>query len=153
MKRLLLIIIALCAIGYGGAQTIALGERTPRIKRAKWLNGNTPTEKDFTYIEFIISTSQPCRATVERIHTHLADKKSVSIVLISHESATEISEWVTKYITSSSGVIVDDTAIREAFGVKYAPFAVILDRKRRALWFGNPQILKKEQIDELITTK
>ena len=153
MKRLLLIIIALCAIGYGGAQTIALGERTPRIKRAKWLNGNTPTEKDFTYIEFIISTSQPCRATVERIHTHLADKKSVSIVLISHESATEISEWVTKYITPSSGVIVDDTAIREAFGVKYAPFAVILDRKRRALWFGNPQILKKEQIDELITTK
>ena len=153
MKRLLLIIIALCAIGYGGAQTIALGERTPRIKRVKWLNGNTPTEKDFTYIEFIISTSQPCRATVERIHTHLADKKSVSIVLISHESATEISEWVTKYITSSSGVIVDDTAIREAFGVKYAPFAVILDRKRRALWFGNPQILKKEQIDELITTK
>ena len=153
MKRLLLIIIALCAIGYGGAQTIALGERTPRIKRAKWLNGNTPTEKDFTYIEFIISTSQPCRATVERIHTHLADKKSVSIVLISHESATEISEWVTKYITPSSGVIVDDTVIRDAFGVKYAPFAVILDRKRRALWFGNPQILKKEQIDELITTK
>lgn len=153
MKRLLLIIIALCAIGYGGAQTIALGERTPRIKRAKWLNGNTPTEKDFTYIEFIISTSQPCRATVERIHRHLADKKSVSIVLISHESATEISEWVTKYITSSSGVIVDDTAIREAFGVKYAPFAVILDRKRRALWFGNPQILEEEQIERLLTTK
>ncbi len=153
MKRFLLIIIALCAIGYGGAQTIALGERTPRIKSAKWLNGNIPAENDFTYIEFIISASQPCRATVERVHTHLADKKSVNIVLISHESATEISEWVTKYISPSSGIIVDDTTIRKGFGVKYAPFAVIIDRKRRALWFGNPQILSKEQIEQLITTK
>lgn len=150
MKRLLLIIVALCAIGYGGAQTIALNERTPRIKKAKWLNGNTPSKSRFTYIEFIHSASMPCRVTVERTFNYLSSRNDVNFILVSHESATEIDKWVMRYITPSSGVIVDDETIRKNFGVRYAPFAVIIDHKRRALWFGNPQQLDREMIYEII---
>lgn len=150
MKRFLLIIIALYAIGYGSAQTIALGERTPRIKKVKWLNGNAPAEGKFTYIEFIHSASIPCRMTVERTYSYLEGYKGVRYVLISHESATDIDKWVMKYITPTSGVIVDDEHIRQDFGVRYAPFAVILDHKRRALWFGNPRLLNPQMIENLI---
>ena len=150
MKRLLIIIIALCTIGYCQAQTIALGERTPRIKKAKWLNGNTPEKSDYTYIEFILSKSVPCRTTVEHLYAYISKKPNINFVLISHESATEIDQWVTNYISSSSGIIIDDEKIRQEFGVKYAPFAVIIDQKRRALWFGNPQLLEIKQIEELI---
>lgn len=150
MKRLLFAVIALMAFASADAQTIALGERVPRIKSAKWLNGNTPKKRAFTYIEFIHSASKPCRNTVERVAAHLATKRSVNIVLVSHESATEIAEWVMTHITPSSGVIVDDKHIRHYFGVQYAPFAVIVDHKRRALWFGNPQRLDKDMLDSLI---
>ncbi len=131
------------------AQTISLGERTPRLKKAKWLNGYTPEKSDFTYIEFIHSASIPCRNSAERIHKIIKGLGNTTFILISHQSATEISHWVTEHIDTHSGVIIEDTRIRTSFGVNYAPYAVILDHKRRALWFGNPQILNRITIEKL----
>ena len=132
------------------AQTIALGERTPRFKKAKWLNGNIPQKCDFTYIEFIHSASAPCQQSAKRIYNIINEFESCAFILISHQSATEIDSWVTAYISPHSGVIIDDDRIRNSFGVNYAPYAVILDHKRRALWFGNPQLLEKQTIKKLI---
>lgn len=133
------------------AQTIALGESTPRIKKAKWLNGSQPKATDFTYIEFIHSASTSCRNSAERIHKILKEFDNTSFVLISHQDASEIDLWVTNIIDKKSGVIVDDYKIRNSFGVNYAPYAVILDHKCRALWFGNPQLLDKKSLEELLT--
>ena len=153
MSRILYIVMALCtllSVARTEAQTIALGERTPRIKNAKWLDGNTPQQCDFTYIEFIHSASIPCRQTVERIHGIIKKFDNTAFVLISHQNASEIDHWVTEHIDTRSGVIIDDSHIRTSFGVNYAPYAVILDHKRRALWFGNPQLLNREIIEKLI---
>lgn len=133
------------------AQTISLVERTPRLKKAKWLNGNQPQKSDLTYIEFIHSASLPCRKSAERIYGIIKEFNNIAFILISHQSATEIDEWVTHHINERSGVIVDDTHIRTSFGVNYAPYAVILDHKHRALWFGNPQLLNREAIEKLVT--
>ena len=133
------------------AQTISLGERTPRLKKAKWLNGNQPQKSDFSYIEFIHSASLPCRKSAERIYGIIKEFNNIAFILISHQSATEIDEWVTHHINERSGVIVDDTHIRTSFGVNYAPYAVILDHKHRALWFGNPQLLNREAIEKLVS--
>ena len=132
------------------AQTIALGERTPRFKKAKWLNGNIPQKCDFTYIEFIHSASIPCRNSAERLHKIVNEVGNIAFVLISNQSASEIDDWVTQHISKHSGVIVDDTNIRHSFGVNYAPYSVILDHKRRALWFGNPQLLDRKAIEKLV---
>ena len=75
----------------------------------------------------------------------------MTFVLISHQSLTDIDNWVTEHIDTHSGVIIEDSRIRTSFGVNYAPYAVILDHKRRALWFGNPQFLDKNKIEKLIT--
>lgn len=156
MKQVLHIVIALVALCFSistEAQTISLGERTPRIKKAKWLNGNQPQKCDFTYIEFIHSASISCRNSAERIYGIINSFDNVAFVLVSHQSATEIDEWVTHHINERSGVIVDDRHIRTSFGVNYAPYAVILDHKNRALWFGNPQRLDRTKIEEVVTTE
>ena len=74
----------------------------------------------------------------------------MAFVLVSHQSASEIDNWVTHYLTPRSGVVIDDTQIRTSFGVNYAPYAVILDHKRRALWFGNPQLLNRKMIGKIV---
>ena len=153
MKRLFYVviaIIALCSSTNASAQTIALGERTPRVKKANWLNGNMPKKCDFTYIEFILSGSAPCRNSAERIHKIVNEFNNIAFVLISHQEASDIDHWVTDHINPTSGVIVNDERIRTSFGVNYAPYGVILDHKRRALWFGNPQLLEKKTIEKLI---
>ena len=152
MRRILYIAVAITLLfsaTNAEAQTIALGERTPRVKNAKWLNGNIPQKCDFTYIEFIHSASTPCRTSAERIHKIINEFGNIAFVLISHQDASDIDHWVTEYIGPKSGVIVDDNRIRISFGVNYAPYGVILDHKRRALWFGNPQLLDKQTIEKL----
>ena len=152
MSRIFYIFVALCAllsVSSVEAQTIALGERTPRVKNAKWLNGNVPQKSDFTYIEFIHSASLPCRSSAERIHKIINELDNIAFVLISHQDASVIDPWVTEHIGKRSGVIVDDERIRTSFGVNYAPYGVILDHKRRALWFGNPQLLNRTTIEKL----
>ena len=151
-KSIILTIVALisfCSITT--AQTIAIGEKTPRFKNERWLNGNKPIQGEFTYIEFIHSASIPCRRSAERIYAITSQFENVSFVLISHQSASEVDSWVTTYINSRAGVIIDDENIRASFGVNYAPYAVILDSKRRALWFGNPKLLDSKTLKKLFT--
>lgn len=153
MRRILYIAVAITLLfsaTNAEAQTIALGERTPRIKKAKWLNGNIPQKGLLTYIEFIHSASTPCRTSAERIHNIINDFDNIAFVLISHQDASEIDHWVTEHISPMSGVIVDDSHIRNSFGVNYAPYGVIIDHKRRALWFGNPQLLDRKTIEKII---
>ena len=152
MSRFYYILATLCLLlsaASAEAQTIALGERTPRVKKAKWLNGNIPQKCDFIYIEFIHSASAPCRSSAERLHNIVNEFDNIAFVLISHQDASIIDPWVTEHIDPKSGVIVDDGRIRTSFGVNYAPYAVILDHKRRALWFGNPQLLNRTTIEKL----
>ena len=148
--------IALCALFVAStsqAQTIALGERTPRVKQAKWLDGKVPPKNKFTYIEFIHSASQPCRLSAERIFKIVNEFDNISFVLISHQKLTEIDAWVLNFVGERSGVIIEDSSIRQSFGVNYAPYAVVLDNKRRALWFGNPRLLDRKKIEQIVTNK
>ena len=149
--RVISLIVALVMLcGVADAQTILLGERTPRFRQAKWLDGNEPKSCDFVCIEFVHSASLPCRQSVERLHQMVNSFDNMAFVMISHQSLTEIDSWVVKHIDKRSGVIFDDRAIRASFGVNYVPYAVIIDRKRRALWFGNPQLLDRAMIEKLI---
>lgn len=156
MSRFFQILIALCALFVAStiqAQTIALGERTPRVKQAKWLDGKVPPKNKFTYIEFIHSASQPCRLSAERIFKILNEFDNISFVLISHQKLTEVDAWVLNFVGERSGVIIEDRSIRQSFGVNYAPYAVVLDHKRRALWFGNPRLLDRKKIEQIVTNK
>ncbi len=148
--RLLLLLCLLLSTYVAGAQTIALRERAPRIKKAKWFNSSKPPKSDFTFVEFIHSASVPCRQSAERICKIVSELPNTTFIMVTHQNASEIDGWVTECAKSRVGVIVDDINIRTSFGVNYAPYAVILDHKRRALWFGNPQLLDRTTIDKIV---
>lgn len=152
IKRIISIIVAVVALcNIASAQTIALDEKTPRLRRdAKWLNDHRPEKSEFTYLAFIHSASISCQASTEFIYNILNKYDNVTFILISHQSAENIDQWVSEYQGTHSGVIVDDTHTRTSFGVNYAPYAVLLNHKRRAIWFGNPQLLDARIIEELL---
>lgn len=144
--------VALCtllSISRVEAQTISLGERTPRVKKAVWLDEQKPVKLGFTYVEFIHSASPTCRNTASRIYQIVSSLGNMTFVLVSHQTAEELDPWVKAYVGPYTGVVVADNRIRNSYGVNYAPYAVILDSKRRALWFGNPQLLDREMIENL----
>lgn len=149
--RLTLVLFALLAVVGAGAQTIALSERAPRIKKAKWFNSAKPPKSDFAFVEFVHSASAPCRQSVERICKIVEELPNTSFIIVTHQSAAEVDSWVTDCAKDRVGIIVEDSRIRNSFGVNYAPYAVILDGKRRALWFGNPQRLDRKTIDKIMT--
>ena len=151
MKRFAVIIIALLSFAVTEAQTIALGERTPRLKDVKWLNGNIPAKSAYTYIGFIHSASRPCQYWVESIHKSLSKIENIAFVFVSREGASDIEQWVMKYLSPNSGVIVEGESFSRSFGINYVPFAVIVDNKRRALWFGNPRMLDKDTVERIFT--
>ena len=101
MSKFPFILIALCAlfsIAKTEAQTIALGERTPRVKQAKWLDGKVPPKNEFTYIEFIHSASTSCRKSTEQIYKTISNFDNISFVLISHQKLADIDSWVLDYV-------------------------------------------------------
>lgn len=153
MSRIFYILVAFCtlfSISEMEAQTISLGERTPRVKKVKWLDGNVPEKREFTYIEFIYSASVTCRNTAEHVYNILNELGNTTFILISHQNADDVDPWVKGVVGPYSGVIVEDNHIRSSYGVNYAPYAVILDHKRRALWFGNPQLLDRKYIEHIL---
>ena len=137
-----------------GAQNIALGERTPHIKakKTRWLDGHKPTPHAYTYIEFIHSKSEPCRLSAERIASIADNIDNMSVVLVTKEEGAGLAEWARKFSHNSTGVIVLGSDYFDRYNVKYAPFGVMI-HKRRAIWFGNPRLLNKELIEKLTNTK
>lgn len=149
--RLSFALFALLFIAKAGAQTIALGERVPRIKKVKWLGENIPPKSEFTIVEFVHSASVPCRQSVERISGIVDEHANISLMLVTHQSESHIDDWLKGCVTPRVGVVVEDNLIRTSFGVNYAPYVVILNRKRKALWFGNPQQLDSRTLDKIMT--
>lgn len=132
------------------AQDVATMERVPRAKLRHWLNGHIPVKSDFTYIGFIHSASVPCVDSTLRI-VETAGAIGMSAIIATKESQSRVEKWLYRVTnTPHSGVLYDAAKIFEAFGIEYAPFGVIIDHKRRALWFGNPNRLTQTQIIELI---
>lgn len=147
----ILVAATLLAATESVAQSIALDERTPRIRRAEWLNNHTPRVAEYTFIDFINSASAPCLNSVRQAQSIISGYNNISTILITREHSDALQPWVATLLSPQLGVIVADERIRKDFGVNYAPFAILLDHKRRAIWFGNPNNLDRTTIEKLIT--
>ena len=64
-----------------------------------------------------------------------------------------MSAWLGRLATGRSGVACDCEYSFRSFGVNYAPFGVIIDSKRKVIWFGNPKQLTEEYILKLTNNK
>lgn len=143
MRSIIFALVAACMLTSAGetcAQRIATRERTPKIKTRHWLDDIVPQQAEYTYIEFIRSTSLPCIESCRKIkhYTDTADNP-FRVVLITHEAPDLIDRRIRECLGGYVGLLIDDSGrLFDDFGVRYVPFGIILDKKRRAVWFGNP---------------
>lgn len=128
------------------AQQVALGERVPKIKSDHWLDNNTPEKSQYTYIEFVHSHTVPCLQTLLKIQrNNTLFGENLQGVIITKESPEQISETLRTSATEHICIAFDTEGdIFRQFGVRYVPFGIIIDHKRRALWFGNPATLNED---------
>lgn len=132
------------------AQNIGLYERTPKIKTESWLHGHIPPKSEFTYIGFVHTSSIPCINSIRRIAGFADRTGRLGIIIVTKESEKGLEGWAEEYASGRYGVIYDSDEIFDRFGVNYAPFGVIVDSRRRALWFGNPRQLTLEKLNSIM---
>lgn len=155
MKRFIYIVTILCTLlliaSRAQAQHVALEERIPKIKAGQWLNDNAPEKSQYTYIEFINSRTASCQHTLLQIQKDAHFGENVRAVIITNESPEQISPELRKCANDYIHVAFDvDGDIFRDFNVQYVPFGIVVDHRRKALWFGNPITLKTDFLDKII---
>ncbi|MBQ5635017.1 MAG: hypothetical protein IIV10_01775 [Alistipes sp.] len=132
------------------AQNVATYERVPKLKLHNWLNGHIPVGSDYTYLGFIHSASVPCIESTSHVIS-TAKQVGMSVIIFTKESQASLGKWLYKVTDEPCvGVHHSSSNIFTNFGVKYAPFGIIISKKRRALWFGNPNRLTQKDIINII---
>ena len=149
--RIIILALLLSASLSASAQRVALNERIPKIKSVPWLDDKAPEKSQYTYIEFTHSRRVPCQQTLLRIQGNDYFGENLRAIIITNESPEQISAELRKCASDYVHVAFDRNGeIFRNFDVQYVPFGIIVDQRRKALWFGNPKTLKEDFLDKII---
>ena len=149
--RIITLALLLCSAVSASAQRVALEERIPKIKSKLWYEDKEPAKADYTYIEFVHSKTDPSIRTFQKIKKDNAYfNEKLRAIIITKENpeqiGTELRECASDYIHIAFDV---DGEIFRSFRVRYVPFGIIIDRHRKALWFGNPTTIDEDFFDKI----
>ena len=154
MKRLILtLVIMLSAVVAASAQNVVIGEKLPETRFRKWLMDLQPEAADYTCMIFYHSESPLCRQCLRRVKNMVSKYGTkLNVIIDTKEDYDTAGVTLTEHLGDRMAVAFDDggRAFRY-FGVKFIPFCVISDRKRRAVWCGNGITLTEKITDRIIT--
>ena len=141
MRTKLAILLLFAALSFTlSAQSVATGERLKRIKGIK----TEVADNGYLYIGFIHSASEPCRLSTAICRTSFAARGDIKSLFFTREKSENCSPWLKQLISNGEQVVVEASEVFSRFGIDYAPFGVIIDHKRKVLWFGNPDTLNED---------
>ena len=134
------VLLALMFAAPAGAQRIAYRERTPRLKITRWLGDAEPAQAPYTYIEFIRSSSTPCVESCRKIKRYIDNTdRPMRVIFITQEQPGSVDRRIKDCMGPYIGIAIDESGrLFNEFNIQYVPFGVIVDSRRRAVWFGNP---------------
>ena len=148
MKRNILLTLLLLLASFAlRAQEIVIGDRVPDFRPAEWL-GAEPAEDDrrATLFVFYHTESQPCVDALPHIDSLARTMQNERVIIVAMEPKERIAPTLARYMSQNFYVAIDPTGrIFSSFGIRYVPFGVMIDRKGRACWIGNP-LLATEKI-------
>lgn len=158
MRRLISIALAvLFTASAAVAQNIRLGERIPTIDIDATMGTHLDhIETDYVCLVFVHSSSLPCIEALDKFAA-IADsvKQQMSVVLITPEDPSGEKELLARFVDDNTSVAFDrDYKTFNAFGINFAPFGVIYEKRRsRAEWFGSIQQLDAETLRQITQRK
>lgn len=156
-RKLLLTAIALAFSTAAGAQNICLGERIPDVQVSSAL-GESPENiaTDYVCLIFFHTGSAPCVDSVDSFVRQAGKYPGkLSVVLITNELREQKEAELKKYVSDNVTVVFDrEGRTFDNFGIRYVPFCVIYDTKRRkAQWSGSIQQLNSTVLKSIVTKK
>ncbi len=156
-RKLWLTTIALAFSLAAAAQNICLGERIPDIQLASSIGRSVDDiSTDYVCLVFFHSESAPCIEAVDSFIGQAGRYADVmSVVLITGEPREQKEAALKGYAKGGVSVAFDrDGRTFENFGIRYVPFCVIFDTKRRkAQWIGSIPQLDQTKLKSVITQK
>lgn len=157
MKRYIIILIALLlsAATVVQAENIVIGDKLPEMRLQAWLMDMQPDEAEYTCILFYHSESELCKRSLRHIKRLVkANAPHFNMIIITKEDYASAGVALTEHLADNIGVAFDDRGRTfRYFGVKFIPFCIVSDHKRRAVWCGNGVTLNQTIIDRILTTK
>ncbi len=156
-RKLWLTTMALTLSLAAAAQNICLGERIPEIQLSSMIG--TPVDEistDYVCLVFFHSESAPCIESVDALVGQIGRyANAVSVVLLTRELREQKEGALKAYAKGNVSVAFDrDGRTFDNFGIRYVPFCVIYDGKRRkAQWIGSMQQLDQARLKSIITQK
>ncbi len=154
-KTILALAAALLTLAAANAENIVIGEKLPETRFRKWLMDLQPDAADYTCILFYHSESPLCRRCLQRIKGMVSKYGTkLNVIIVTKEDYATAGVTLTEYLGDRIAVAFDDGGRTfRYFGVKFIPFCVVSDRKRRAVWCGNGTTLTENVIENIITTE
>ncbi|MBQ5844959.1 MAG: hypothetical protein IIW52_08925 [Alistipes sp.] len=148
MNTKLAIFIFLLSMSFSSvAQNLATAERAPRLPIENYL----PDKDRLVYMGFIHSSSIPCKVSTANTIKIIESIPILDMIFFTREQFINCEKWVKDLNTQYNCMHYAANDIFQRYGVDYAPFGVLLDSKRRVLWFGHPRSLTKVRIENIIT--
>lgn len=133
MKKLLTIILCFVALN-ASAQKLVIGSQAPAIKTVKWIGGNYNPKAGNVILFYQASNA----SSVDQYNKlkEIVDNKQVGGVVITRDSdadgdALSYGGKIAVGYDSSGDVF-------KAYGVKYLPFMIGVNKEGKVVWLGNP---------------
>lgn len=151
MKTHLLLLLLSTAISLSAsAQRLMIGEKTPDIKVAEWLNGSPQTGKSIYLIEFAHTTSPPSMARLSKLNDIAKSKPNINVILLFKESKDIVLGHL-KHVDYKFFIAIDNQGKTfSSYGVNFVPFSIIVNKKGHAIWFGNSDQLNENIINKAL---
>lgn len=156
MKRFFTLLVASWLyIGATHAENIIIGDKIPDMRLQAWLMDILPDAADYTCILFYNSESKLCQQSLIHIKKLIeSHAPQFNLIIITKERYADAGVSLTGYLSDNTGVAFDERGRTfRSFGVKFIPFCVISDHKRRAVWCGNGTSLNNEILEKILTIK
>jgi hypothetical protein len=152
MKRTLCILFALLGAAASlRAQRAEVGAKAPRISGVEWISDAPEEIGGITMVLFFHSSNKECRELIEVCNALAYNfRDNMNVIVLTREPAEQVASLLMHdyqffYVaTDEKGDLFED------FGARHVPYAVIINRKGRIEWTGNPCYIDQNTIQNII---
>lgn len=153
MKRLLFSILTLLFLSTAvQAQRLVIGEKAPDVRVSEWMNGHAPAMAGRAYlVDFFHTSNDQCVANLGKLHSlHTAYGGRLNVISISREGLDKVQPFVSGKGYGFYIGLDDGGKTFTNYGVRFVPFAALVDAKGKLVWTGNVSALTNDIVDKAL---
>ena len=143
--------ILLAATGAQAQQRLVIGEKAPEIRVVQW-DGASPSIAGKPYlVDFFLSSNDQCVANLPKLNSlQSTHKENLNVIVIARESADKVQPFINGKGYGFYTGLDDGGKTFSGYGVRFVPFAALVDARGRLVWTGNVAGLTPDIIDKAL---